>query len=143
MNIFYTLFIFYYWQHVLLALRISSLLLPLNDAFFSFLLSMNLRHPYTFTSPLQQTLKWNQRASHNCYSVTNMLKLLAFKWLLNELLRETKLSEVILILWFVSVKFIRPILKFSFLICFFSNDSPCNFNYIGKMSLFHLQISLW
>ena len=143
MNIFYTLFIFYYWQHVLLALRISSLLLPLNDAFFSFLLSMNLRHLYTFTSPLQQTLKWNQRASHNYYSATNMLKLLAFKWLLNELLRETKLSEVILILWFVSVKFIRPILKFSFLICFFSNDSPCNFNYIGKMSLFHLQISLW
>ena len=43
-----------------------------------------------FTSPLQRTLKQNHRASLSCYSVTNMLKFLAFKWLLNELLLETE-----------------------------------------------------
>ena len=64
---------------------------PLNDAsliflimrvLFSFLLKLNSHHPDTFTSPLLQTLKQNHhRASHNCYSVNNMLKLLLFKWL--------------------------------------------------------------
>ena len=43
-----------------------------------------------FTSPLQRTLKQNHRASLSCYSVRNMLKFLAFKWLLNELLFETE-----------------------------------------------------
>ena len=43
-----------------------------------------------FTSPLQRTLKQNHRASLSCYSVTNMLKFLAFKWLLNDLLLETE-----------------------------------------------------
>ena len=94
---------FYYWELVLFTLRIFSLLSPLNNAsggivddkgFFKFLLELNLHHPYTFTSPLQHTLKQNQRASNNCYSVKNMLKPLAFKWLLNELLLETKLSEI-------------------------------------------------
>ena len=33
MNIFYILFIFYYWQQVLFPLRVSSLLSLLNDAF--------------------------------------------------------------------------------------------------------------
>ena len=69
----------------------------MNYAFFSFLLKLNSNHPYTFTSPLQQTLKENQRASNNCYSVKNMLKLLAFKWLLNESLLETESLEVMLI----------------------------------------------
>ena len=72
-----------------------------------------------FTSPLQETPKQNQHASHKCYSVKNMLKLLAFKWLLNELLLETKLSEAMLIWWFVSIKFVGPFLKFSFLTWFF------------------------
>ena len=57
---------------------------------FSFLLKLKSYHPYTFTSPMEQTLKQNHRASRNCYSVKNMLKLLAFKWLLNELLLETE-----------------------------------------------------
>ena len=43
----------------------------------------------------------------------------AFKCLLNEVWLETKLSEVMLILRFVSIKFIWPFLKFPFLICFF------------------------
>ena len=47
----------------------------------------------------------------------NMLR--AFKWLLNEIWLETKWSEVMLIWWFASIKFIRPFLKFPFLICFF------------------------
>ena len=118
-GIFWIYFIFYCWQQVLLTLRISSVLSSLNDAFFSFLLKLNSLHPYMFTKPLRHTLKQNQSASHNCYSVKKMLKLLAFKWLLSELLLEKKLSEVMLIWWFGSIKFIRPFLKFSFLICFF------------------------
>ena len=65
--------------------------------FFSFFLKLNSYHHYTLTSPLLQTLKQNHRASHNCYSVKDMLKLLAFKWLLNESLFETELQEVMLI----------------------------------------------
>ena len=143
LNIFYIPFIFYYWQQVLFTLRISSLLSPLNDAFFSFLLKLNSHHLYTFTSLLQQTLKQNQCASHNCYSVKNILKLLAFKWLLNEVLLETKLSEVMLIWWFVSVKSIRPFLKFSFFNMFFQMIPLVISTSLEKLNLFHLQISLW
>ena len=64
---------------------------------FQFSLEAKFTYPYTFTLLLQQTLKQSRRISHNCYSVKNMLKLLAFTWLLNELLLETKLSEVMLI----------------------------------------------
>ena len=60
-----------------------------------------------FTSPLQQTLKQNHRALHNCYKVKNMMKFLAFKWLLNELLFEKEWSEVKLVWSFVSIKFIK------------------------------------
>ena len=49
------------------------------------------------TSPLQQELKQNHRASHNCCRVKKMLKLLPFKWLLSELLLETEWSEFMLI----------------------------------------------
>ena len=54
---------------------VSSLLSPLNDVLsmllmrrviLSFLLSLSSHHPYTFISPLQQTLKQNRRASPNC-----------------------------------------------------------------------------
>ena len=123
MNIFYIPFIFFYWEQVLFTLRVSSLLSPLNDAsggivddegFFSFLLKLNSHHPNTFTSPLQQTLKQNQRASNNCYIAKTMMKPLTLKWPLNEFLVWTKSSEVMLIWWFVSIKFIRPILKFCF-----------------------------
>ena len=62
--------------------------------FFSFLVKLNSHHPYTLTSPVQQTLKQNQRASHNCYSVKKMLKLLAFKKLLNELELELNSLEL-------------------------------------------------
>ena len=86
---------------------------------FSFFLKLSSYHPYTFTSPLQKTLKQNHRASHNCYRVKNMSKLLAFKWLLNELLPEIEWSKVMLMWWFVSSKFLRSFLKFSFLISLF------------------------
>ena len=62
-------------------LRVSSLPLPLNDAsgdivddervIISFLLKLNSHHHYMFASPLQQTLKQNHCASHNCCSVRN------------------------------------------------------------------------
>ena len=63
---------------------------------FSFLVKLHSHHPYTFTSPMQQTQKQNQRASHNCYSVKKMLKFLAFKMLLKDLeleLNSLKLFE--------------------------------------------------
>ena len=83
---------------------------------FSFLVKLNSYHSYTFTSPFQQTLKEKHSASHDCYSVKNILKVLAFKWLLNELLLGIEWSEVTLIWWFASIKFIKSFLKFSFLI---------------------------
>ena len=96
---------------------------------------MNSHYPYTFTSLLQQTLKQNHRALHNCYSAKNMLKLLAFKWLLNKLSLETEWSEVMLIWRFVSIRFINSFLKLCYLISLF-NDFPCNFNFTGKTVLF-------
>ena len=141
MNIFYMPFIFYHCQQVLLTLRVSSLLSPLNDAFvdfaddmgsFQFSPETQFTSPYTFTSSLQQTLKQNHRTSHNCCSVKNMLKLVAYKWLLNKLLLETEWSEVKLIWWFGSIKFIGSFSKYSFQYLYL-NDSSCNFNFTGKI----------
>ena len=109
---------------------------------FSFLLKMNSHHPYTFTSPLQQTLKQNHCASHNCCSVKNTLKLLALKWLLNESLLETELSEVMLVWWIVSIKLIRFFKKLS-LLMFIQTIHLVTSTSLQKLSLFHLQISLW
>ena len=79
---------------------------------FSFLLKLNSHHLYTFTSLWQQTLKRNYRASHNCYSVKNMLKLLAFKWRV--------------IAWDRIIRgHVNPV------ICLSSN-SPCNFDFARK-----------
>ena len=107
------------------------MLLLIMKVVFSFLLKLNSHHPHTFTSALQQTLKQNHGASHNCNSVKTMLKLSAFKKLLNELLLETEWSEAMLMWWFVSIKFIR-----SFLIYFFFNifikAILCNFNLTGR-----------
>ena len=61
-----------------------------------------------------------------------MLKLLAFKWLLNELLVETEWSSVILIWWSVYIRFIESFPKFSFFKYIYSYDFPCNFNFTGK-----------
>ena len=105
----------HYYRHWMMLL----VLLLMMRFFLSFLLKLNSHYPYTFTSPFQKTLKLNQRASHNCYIAENMLKLLVFKWLLKELLLQTKLSDVMLIWRFVSIKLIRNFLKFYFLICFF------------------------
>ena len=56
---------------------------------FSFLLKLNSHYPHTFTSPFQKTLKQNHPASHNWYSVKNMLQPFAtvsiqkaFKWVI-------------------------------------------------------------
>ena len=91
---------------------------------FSLLLKLKSYHPHTFTSPLQQTLKQNYRASHNCCSVKNMLKLLAFKWLLNELLLETEWSEAMLI---------RSFFIFFKVLLFI----------VLMQAISHLQLSLW
>ena len=115
LNIFYIPFVFY---HSIIFYYILVILVMVR-VLFSFLLNLNYYRHYTFISPLQETLKQNHPASHNCYSVKNMLKLLAFKWLLNVLLLETEWSDVMLIWWFVSLKFIRSFLKKIFLICFF------------------------
>ena len=85
------------------------LILLMMRVLFSFLLKLNPQHLYTFTSPLQQTQEQNHRALRNCYIVKSMLKLLAFKWLLFELLLET---EFRLILWFSPIKLIGSFLKF-------------------------------
>ena len=105
-NIFQSTF---YWIRKYLKLNIWMLLLVLliMRVLLSFLLKLNSYHPHTFTLALQNTVKQNHCASHNCYSVKNMLKLLAFKWILNELLLEKERSENMLIWWFVSIKFIR------------------------------------
>ena len=64
MNIFFILFIFYYWQQVLFTLRVSSLLSLLNDAsvdivddegFFSFLLKVNAQPLYVHVTLLTDT----------------------------------------------------------------------------------------
>ena len=124
MNIFYVRFIFYYCQQFLFTLRVSSLLTPLNDNSVDIVndeRSFQFSPEARFTSPLQQKLKQNYRASRNCYAVKNRWKLLVFKRLLNELLVETEWSEVMLIMiwWFVWIKFIRSFLKISFLIHLF------------------------
>ena len=69
-----------------------------------------------------------------------MLKLLAFKWLLNELLLETEWSEVMFIWWFVSIKFIRSFLKFSFCNVFLTISLAISTS-LEKLSLFDQQIS--
>ena len=102
-------------MHLLILLMIRVL--------FTFLLKLNSHHPYTFTPHLQQTLKQNHRALHNFYRVKNMLKLLAFKWPLNKLLLEKEWSEFMLIWWFVSIRFIKSFLKFSWLISLFKQFS--------------------
>ena len=68
----------------LIYIKFSSLLSSLNDASVgivddedSFEFSLKAE----FTSPLQQTLRQDHRTLHDCYSVKNILKLLAFKWL--------------------------------------------------------------
>ena len=69
-----------------------------------------------------------------------MLKLLAFKWLLNELLLETEWSEIMFIWWFVSIKFIRSFLKFSFCNVFLMISLAISTS-LEKLSLFDQQIS--
>ena len=61
-----------------------------DEGSFEFSTKAELTLPFTFTSPLQKTLKEDHSTFHNSYSVKNMLKLLTFKWLLNQILLEEK-----------------------------------------------------
>ena len=95
-----------------------------------------------FTLPLQQKLKQNHCTLQNCYSDKSILRLLAFKWLYNQLLVEAECSEVVLIWWFAPVKSIRSFfLNLSFWYRY-SNNYPSSFNFTGKTVpfpfLFHL-----
>ena len=86
MNIFYVPFISHYCQQVLFTLRISSLLSLSNAA--SVGIVDDDEGPFQFSPEAEFTSPWqNHLALHNCYSDKNKLKLLALKWLLNELLR--------------------------------------------------------
>ena len=112
-------FIFYYCWQTLFKLRVFSLLSSSNytsadiaDDEGSFVFFPQAE----FISPLQKTPNQYLLSLYNCCSVKIMLKLLAFKWLLNELLLEIEWSELILIWWFFSIKFIRYFLKFPCLI---------------------------
>ena len=110
------------------------LILLMMTALSCFLLKLSSHHPYRFTSRFQQTLTQNHRASRNWYSLNNMLKRLAFKWLLNKLLLEIEWSEVKLIWWFISIIFTKSFRKFFFNI-FIQNYSSCNFNYISTKTV--------
>ena len=59
-----------------------------NEGSFEISLKAEFTSPLYVTSLLQKTLKQNHCTSHNCCSVKTMLKLLAFKLLLNQLLFE-------------------------------------------------------
>ena len=87
--------IFEYCQQVLITLRVSLLLSLLKDTSVaigddedSFQFSTEVE----FTSHLHVHVTFatetEVKLPYNCYSVKNMLKLLAFKWLLNELLLQ-------------------------------------------------------
>ena len=69
------------------------LTLLMMKVLLSFILKLNSHPPCTFASPLQ-----NHLTSYNCYGVKNMLKLLAFKWLLKELLLETSHANLVICL---------------------------------------------
>ena len=49
----------------------------------------------------------------------NLFVMKSFSNIFNELLLETEWPEVILLWWFVSIKFIKSFLKFSFLMFLF------------------------
>ena len=61
------------------------LILLIIRVLFSFLLKLNSHHPHTFTSLVEKGMKQNHRASHNYHCVR--IQVLAFKWLLNGMIR--------------------------------------------------------
>ena len=110
--ILYLLF-FYCWEQVLFTLRFS-LLLSLNDAFVDSVEdegSFKFSPKAEFTSPLQQTLKQNHCASRNSISVQ----------------KANERTDFV----FFKILFVNT----------FIQTIPCNFDFIGKLSHFHLQIS--
>ena len=103
---------------------------------FSFLLRLNLYHPHTFTSPLQQTLKQNHSASHNwqCQKHVEILSIqIAFKWAIAWTRRIRGYVNPVICLY----------LKIFFVYIFIRIITFAISTSIEKLSLLHLQISLW
>ena len=113
---------------------ILSLILLMTWLLFSFLLKLNSHHTYTFTSPLQQTLKQDHRTAATLLASWNSSIQVVFKGVIGEW------WEVMLLWWFVWIKFIKSFLKFSFLIFLFKRIP---FKFIGKTVPFILQMSLF
>ena len=107
---------------------ILSLILLMTWPLFSFLLKLNSHHTYTFTSPLQQTLKQDHRTAATLLASWNSSIQVVFKGVIGEW------WEVMLLWWFVWIKFIKSFLKFSFLIFLFK---WIPFKFIGKTVPFH------
>ena len=89
----------FYIQQVLFALKVSSLLSPLNDTSIDIVddkgsFQFFLEGEFTSTLYVHVTLATD---TEPCYNVKNMLKLLTFKWCLNKLLLKTECLEVMLI----------------------------------------------
>ena len=80
----------------------------------NFPLKLNSHHPCTFASSLQQTPKQKPIFAQLLQYSQKMLKLLAFKCFLNDILLERKFSEVMLIWLFVSIKSITSFSIFFF-----------------------------
>ena len=103
---------------------------------FSFLLRLNLYHSHTFTSPLQQTLKQNHPASHNwqCQKHVEILSIqIAFKWAIAWTRRIRGYVNPVIFLY-LKIFFVYIFIR---IITFAISTSK------EKLSLLHLQISLW
>ena len=107
---------------------ILSLILLMTWLLFSFLLKLNSHHTYTFTSPLQQTLKQDHRTAATLLASWNSSIQVVFKGVIGEW------WEVMLLWWIFWIKFIKSFLKFSFLIFLFKRIP---FKFIGKTVPFH------
>ena len=107
------------------------MMLLMMRVLFSFLLKLNSPHPYTFTSPLQQKLKQNHRASHNCYSVKKHVKALSIQMAFKQVIAWNRMirGRVNLVICLVGSFF-----NFSFLISL-DNGFP-NFSFTGNTVLF-------
>ena len=129
MLLFFTLFIFCYCQQDLFILKVSSLLSPLNEAEFTSYLYIHI------------TLATDTEVEWPC--LTQLLKLLVSKKLFKELLFETEWSGVMLVWLLVSIKSTRTFLNIYFFNIFTQTILLVILTSLERLSLFHLQVSLW
>ena len=127
--LFFTLFIFCYCQQDLFILKVSSLLSPLNEAELTSYLYIHI------------TLATDTEVEWPC--LTQLLKLLVSKKLFKELLFETEWSGVMLVWLFVSIKSTRTFLNIYFFNIFTQTILLVILTSLERLSLFHLQVSLW